>query len=41
MRHLIEPKNFTDKEIQDVLDLAERIAMNPEMYSHVADVCKK
>lgn len=37
MRHLIEPKNFTDKEIQDVLDLAERIAMNPEMYSHVAD----
>lgn len=37
MRHLIEPKNFTDKEIQDVLDLAERIASNPEMYSHVAD----
>lgn len=37
MRHLIEPKNFTDKEIQDVLDLAERIAMNPKMYSHVAD----
>lgn len=37
MRHLIEPKNFTDKEIQDVLDLAERISMNPEMYSHVAD----
>ena len=37
MRHLIEPKNFTDKEIQDVLDLAERIATNPEMYSHVAD----
>lgn len=37
MRHLIEPKNFTDKEIQDVLDLAERIASNLEMYSHVAD----
>lgn len=37
MRHFITPTDFTDKETQMVLDLAERIAANPAKYSHVAE----
>ena len=37
MRHLIDPLDFTLEETTKVLDLADRIAENPEVYSHVAD----
>lgn len=37
MRHLIEPMDFTEKEIRNILDLANRIATNPSLYSHVAE----
>lgn len=37
MRHLIEPMDFTEKEIRNILDLANRIAANPSLYSHVAE----
>ena len=37
MRHLIDPLNFTLEETTKVLDLADRIAESPEVYSHVAD----
>lgn len=37
MRHLIEPMDFTEKEIRNILDLANRIAANPSRYSHVAE----
>ena len=37
MRHLIEPMDFTEKEIRNILDLANRIATNPLLYSHVAE----
>lgn len=37
MRHFITPTDFTDKETQMVLDLAERIATDPAKYSHVAE----
>ena len=37
MRHLIDPFDFTLEETTKVLDLADRIAENPEVYSHVAD----
>lgn len=37
MRHLIEPMDFTEKEIRNILDLANRIATNPSRYSHVAE----
>ena len=37
MRHLIEPMDFTKKEIRNILDLANRIAANPSLYSHVAE----
>ena len=37
MRHLIEPMDFTEKEIRKILDLASRIATNPSLYSHVAE----
>ena len=37
MRHLIDPLDFTLEETTKVLDLADRIAESPEVYSHVAD----
>ena len=37
MRHLIDPLDFTLEETTKVLDLADRIAENPEVYSHVAN----
>ena len=37
MRHLIEPMDFTEKEIRNIVDLANRIATNPSLYSHVAE----
>ena len=41
MRHLIDPLDFTLEETTKVLDLADRIAESPEVYSHVADGKKK
>ena len=37
MRHLIDPLDFTLEETTKVLDLADRIAESPEVYSHVAE----
>ena len=37
MRHFIDPPDFTLEETTKVLDLADRIAESPEVYSHVAD----
>lgn len=37
MRHLIEPADFSDAETTAVLDLADRIATNPDLYAHVAE----
>lgn len=37
MRHLMEPEDFSMEETAAVLDLADRIAVNPEAYAHVAD----
>ena len=33
MRHLIDPLDFTLEETTKVLDLADRIAESPEVYS--------
>ena len=41
MRHLIDPLDFTLEETTKVLDLADRIAESPEVYSHVADGKKR
>ena len=35
MRHLIDPLDFTLEETTKVLDLADRVAESPEVYSHV------
>lgn len=37
MRHLIEPADFSDAETLAVLNLADRISVNPSAYAHVAD----
>ena len=37
MRHLIDPLDFTKKETQKLLDLADRIHDDPEAYQDVAD----
>lgn len=37
MRHLIEPADFSDAETLAVLNLADRISVNPSAYTHVAD----
>lgn len=37
MRHLIDPLDFTETEIEKLLDVAEDIARNPKAYSHVCD----
>ena len=37
MRHLMEPEDFSMEETAAVLDLADRISVNPEAYAHVAD----
>ena len=36
MRHLIDPLDFTLEETTKVLDLADRIAENPEVYTRQA-----
>ena len=35
MRHLIDPLDFTLEETTKVLDLADRIAESPEVYSQM------
>ena len=37
MRHLIDPLDFSMEETRQILDLADRIRMQPSVYSHVAD----
>lgn len=37
MRHLITPMDFTVDETIDLLNLAERISIGPQLYKHVAD----
>lgn len=37
MRHLIDPLDFSAEEIAKVLDLADKIALNPSEYSHKCD----
>ena len=37
MRHLITPTDLTVEETINILDLAERISSNPQLYKHVAD----
>ena len=37
MRHLITPMNLSVEETMNILDLAERISIGPQLYKHVAD----
>ena len=37
MKHLIEPADLTDAETLAVLNLADRIAVNPGVYAHAAE----
>ncbi len=34
MKHLIEPKDLTDQEVDGILDLADRIIADPKTYAH-------
>ncbi len=36
-RHLIEPMDFTNEELEEIFDLADEIIINPEKYAHVCD----
>ena len=36
MRHFLSPLDFSVEELQEVLDLAEKIRLNPAAYAHVA-----
>ena len=38
MRHLITPMDLSVEETMNILDLAERISIGPQLYKHVADV---
>ena len=37
MKHLIEPKDLTDQEVDGILDLADRIIADPKTYAHKCD----
>ena len=37
MRHLITPMDLSVEETMNILDLAERISIGPQLYKHVAD----
>ena len=37
MRHLMSPLDFTVKELDEILDLADDIEANPEKYAHACD----
>ncbi len=37
IRHLIEPRDFTVEELDDLFALAGRIMKNPERYAHICD----
>ena len=37
MRHLMSPLDFTDEELDEILDLADDIEANPEKYAHACD----
>ncbi len=37
MRHLITPLDLSVEETMNILDLAERISIGPQLYKHVAD----
>lgn len=37
MKHLIEPMDLTSQEIDDILDLAEKIIKQPQEYAHKCD----
>ena len=37
MRHLMSPLDFTVEELDEILDLADRILANPEKYAHACD----
>lgn len=36
-RHLIEPMDFTNEELNEIFDLAEKMIKNPQKYSHICD----
>lgn len=36
-RHLIDPMDFTIQEIEEILDLGQEIATNPEKFIHICD----
>lgn len=36
-RHLIEPMDFTNEELEEIFDLADKIINNPQEYAHVCD----
>ena len=37
MRHLMSPLDFSVEEVEQVLDLAKDIEMNPKKYAHACD----
>jgi aspartate carbamoyltransferase catalytic subunit len=37
LKHLIEPKDLTDQEVDGILDLADRIIADPKTYAHKCD----
>ena len=36
-KHLIDPMDFTKKELEEIFNLAHQIIENPNEYSHVCD----
>ncbi len=37
MRHLMTPMDFTAEELEELMDMAEKIKADPEKYAHVCD----
>lgn len=36
-RHLIEPMDFTNEELEEIFDLADEMINNPQEYAHICD----